>query len=302
MTYRIYSQFLCMIGLQFHVIIDKIFFAKGIDFSSKSTSIFSKKGTFVFIFFFVLFISLYSFQYAAATDIDTRTNCDNCLAPTMRGLGFLQIDDGLTIDGKVFKIISKSNPISTTTVETGTNLQIKLKMYEDMGASNVQNVQLYMNLLGTASLVESSDTYIMYEKGKSVNVIDPDGIFSDVKQTTLLNGNYLVLTYNITFAKPMKKSDIIIKAWDFERNPEVNKVLDALEVVAAGTLPTPPPPQVEPMKEKEIASPVAQLKSGVEPQNVECKVGLQKAMKPGSEIPVCVKPATLKILLQRGWR
>lgn len=83
-------------------------------------------------------------------------------------------------------------------------------------------------------------------------------------------------------------------------NPAYDRMSDALEVVEAGTLPL--SPQVEPMKEKEIASPIAQLKSGVQPDNVECKVGLQKAMKPSSNIPVCVKPDTLKSLLQRGWR
>lgn len=301
MTYRIYPNFICMIGLQFHVFMHKLLLAKYIFLSPKLISIFSKKITFVFVVFCILFISLYSFQYSAATDVDTRTNCNNCLAPTMRGLGFLQIDDGLTIDGKVFKITSKSNPITTTTVETGTNLQIKLKMYEDNGASNIQDVQLYMNLPGTAISVEDSDTYILYEKGNPVKVIDPNGLFSSVKQATSLNGNYLVLTYNITFAKPMKKSDIIVKTWDFERNPEVNKVLEALEVVQAGSMPLPSSPEIKPMREKEIPTPLAQAKTGLESEKIECKKGLEKILKPGSKLPVCVKPATLKILLQRSW-
>ena len=114
----------------------------------------------------------------------------------------------------------------------------------------------------------------------------------------------------------MKKSDIIIKAWDFERNPEVNKVLDALEVLA----PTPMEKKMtevmkgnmteamkgnmsgaNKMKEKEIPTPLAQLKSGLEPEKIECNKGLEKILKPGSKLPACVKPDTLKILLNRGW-
>ncbi|MBI3842975.1 MAG: hypothetical protein HY295_07555 [Thaumarchaeota archaeon] len=257
----------------------------------------------------ILLLSAFMFQYTYG---EGKTGCSNCVAPSIRGDTFLGLDNGFTIQGHGYKITSKTNPISTEPVEVGKNVQIKLFVYEDLKPSNIVHVGLYMNLHGIQE-VDSSDTYIVYERNVAVKVVDPHGFFANVTVTpeikkvnnptlSVQNRDALELTYDITFAKPMQKSNIMVTLWDFQLNVETDRMSDALEVVAAGTLPPLPQPMVEPMKEKEIASPVAQLKSGVEPQNVECKVGLQKAMKPSSDIPVCVKPATLKILLQRGWR
>ena len=257
----------------------------------------------------VVLLSSFMVQYSSG---EGKTGCDNCVAPTIRGDTFLQFDNGFTIQGHGYKINPKTNPVSTETVEVGNKVQIKLFIYEDLKPSNIVHVGLYMNLHG-AQEASDSDTYIIYERISPIKVVDPHGFFANVTVTPEIkkvnnptlstqNRDALALTYDITFAKPMMKSNIMVTLWDFQLNSETDRMSDALEVVAAGTLPPPPQPMVEPMKEKEIASPVSQLKSGVDPQNVECKVGLQKAMKPGSDIPVCVKPATLKILLQRGWR
>lgn len=255
----------------------------------------------------VVLLSSFMVQYSSG---EGKTGCDNCLAPTIRDSTFLKLDNGFTIQGHDYKINSKTNPISTETVEVGKNVQIQLFIYEDLKPSNIVHVGLYMNLHG-AQEVSDSDTYIVYERNSPIKVVDPNGFFANVTVTSEIkkvnnptispqNRDALALTYDITFANPMKKSNIMVTLWDFQLNVETDRMSDALEAVEAGTLPL--PPQVEPMKEKEIASPVAQLKSGVQPDNVECKVGLQKAMKPSSNIPVCVKPDTLKSLLQRGWR
>ena len=257
----------------------------------------------------VLLLSTFMFQYTYG---EGKTGCSNCVAPSIRGDTFLGLDNGFTIQGHGYKINSKTNPITTETVEAGKDVQIKLFIYEDLSPSNIVHVGLHMNLHGIQEL-SNSDTYIIYERNTPVKVVDPNGFFANVTVTPEIkkvnnptpgvqNRNALELTYDITFAQPMKKSNIMITLWDCQLNVETDRISDALEVVEAGSLPPPPQPMVEPMKEKEISTPVAQLKSGVEPQNVECKVGLQKAMKPGSNVPVCVKPATLKILLQRGWR
>ena len=254
----------------------------------------------------VLLLSSFLIQYSSG---EGRTGCDNCVRPTIRGDTFLTLDNGFTIQGHGYKITSKTNQISTETVEVGKNVQIKLFIYEDLKPSNIVNVGLYMNLPGTQE-ASVSDTYVVYERNKPIKVVDPNSFFANVTVTQEIkkvnnptnspqNRDALQLTYDITFAKPMKKSSIIVTMWDFQLNVETDRMSDALEVVEVAP---PPAQQVEPMKEKEIPSPAAQLKSGVEPQNVQCKVGLQKAMKPGSNIPVCVKPATLKSLIQRGWK
>jgi len=50
-----------------------------------------------------------------------------------------------------------------------------------------------------------------------------------------------------------------------------------------------------------IDSPKQQMKNGILPSEVECKVGLVPILKSSDNLPVCVKPQTAKKLIERGW-
>ena len=53
---------------------------------------------------------------------------------------------------------------------------------------------------------------------------------------------------------------------------------------------------------KIIESPLEQYKSGVFPQDIQCKEGFDLIFKSKSGwIPACVKPDTAEKLLERGW-
>ncbi len=55
-------------------------------------------------------------------------------------------------------------------------------------------------------------------------------------------------------------------------------------------------------QEKIIESPLSQYKSGVFPEDIQCKEGFDLIFKPRSGwIPACVKPDTAEKLLERGW-
>jgi len=55
-------------------------------------------------------------------------------------------------------------------------------------------------------------------------------------------------------------------------------------------------------QEKIIESPLEQYKSGVFPQDIQCKEGFDLIFKSKSGwIPACVKPDTAEKLLERGW-
>jgi len=52
---------------------------------------------------------------------------------------------------------------------------------------------------------------------------------------------------------------------------------------------------------KQPSSPKKQLQSGVLAEEIKCKEGLELAFKNTNNSPVCVKPATLQKLIERGW-
>ena len=54
-------------------------------------------------------------------------------------------------------------------------------------------------------------------------------------------------------------------------------------------------------QEKIIESPLNQFKSGVLPEDIQCKEALDLIFKPNGGIPACVKPTTAEKLLERGW-
>ena len=220
---------------------------------------------------------------------------------TIRGYNGMKVTDGLTIQGKSFKLSGYSNNIPTTIVTMGQNITLKLHLWDDEGHTWKKHEALYTNLRGQAREVLDSDTFIIFDTDKPIQVNDPNGLFSKINLSTAENGNYIELNYDIVFAKPMQKSDIIIRTWDqaFTFKAEETKIFDALEVKEEVNLSS--PPETLQIKQKEIDSPLKQLKSGIDPYKIECKSGLQKAMKPVSHSPVCVKPATLKLLLLQGW-
>jgi len=130
-----------------------------------------------------------------------------------------------------FAELGFNNP--TTTVEIGKPIQVNLLMYDDLGPTYISQVELYTNTRGTLSGVSNSDTSIIYKSGSPRIVLDPNGFFSDVNFTSSIVNQKLQLTFDITFAKEMEKSDIIVQARDTENGVGILTVSDAWQVIPA---------------------------------------------------------------------
>ena len=181
-----------------------------------------------------------TFSTAAATRV-SGSGCPDCIPPVLSGSAFSSSEHGLTISGSSFDLSSFTNTVPTTTIKTGTPLSIKLLIYDNDGPDTIQHVGLFTNLNGLPPEVYNSDTYISFDKGKPLDIIDPHGLFSNVNITTTNQGNKLQLSYLITFAKPMAQSDIIIRVWDDYQNNRDTKVSNAL-LVQGNTTPQPATP------------------------------------------------------------
>ena len=256
---------------------------------------------------------------------------------TIRGYQGLTITNGLTIQDKSFKLTAYSNAIPTTTVEIGKNMNLKLRMWDDLGTSQKIHAAIYTNLNGASREVADSNTFVIFDTDKPVQVSDPSGSFSAVNVSVSKEGNYFEVSYDLTFAKPMKKSDIIIRIWDKSLQIEETKVTDALEVQAAAPIEE---KMTEPMKENmteamkgnmtetmkgnmteamtggaaetnkmkekmmekgNIESPRMQVAHGVAAHDVKCKDGFELVLKSKNGAPACVKSASVQLLIERGW-
>lgn len=137
------------------------------------------------------------------------------------------VDFPFSINGKGFALSQYSNTIETHVQNTGEPMIIKLNFQD---ASGLEHLAFYTNLREFQREIADSDTYITYDSDK-LEVTDPHGYFSSVNYTEYESGLKYAFLFNITFAKPMEKSDIIIRAWDILRNSADTKIFDAIQVV-----------------------------------------------------------------------
>ncbi len=128
-----------------------------------------------------------------------------------------------------FAELGINNP--TTTVEIGKPVRVNLLIYDNSGPTYITKVEFYTNIHGAIRDVSHSDTSIIYTKGNPIIVLDPNGFFSDVSFTSSIVNQKLQLTFDITFAKEMEKSDIIVQARDIENGVGVLTVSDAWQVI-----------------------------------------------------------------------
>ena len=133
-----------------------------------------------------------------------------------------------------FAELGINNP--TTTAEIGKSIRVNLLVYDDLGPTYISQVDLYTNTRGPFSDVSNSDTSITYKSGSPRIVLDPNGFFSEVNFTSSIVNQKLQLTFDITFAKEMEKSDIIVQARDTENNVATLTVSDAWQVIPASTV------------------------------------------------------------------
>jgi len=146
----------------------------------------------------------------------------------------------LYIDGKGIALPQYSNIVPTTVVHTGTPATIKLEAYDNEGPQSVEHVALFADLPGNDTNISDSDTQIVWEKGQPLTVIDPRHLFSHVNVISIPKGNLLELDYNVTFAKQMPTSSIIIRMWNQYRSSTDVQVLDAIRVLpTANTMQVP---------------------------------------------------------------
>ncbi|MEX0656921.1 MAG: NHL repeat-containing protein [Nitrosopumilaceae archaeon] len=138
------------------------------------------------------------------------------------------VDLPLVINDNGYAITKYANTIQTNTIEINKVLTIKMNLSDETG---IEHVALYTNLRGMQREISDSDTWIVFDEYKELEVNDPHELFYFADVTYEKEGTKYAIKFDIIFAKPMEKSDIIFRVWDEKRNSADTKIFDAWEVV-----------------------------------------------------------------------
>ena len=147
-----------------------------------------------------------------------------------------QLEDGtIGFGGILSQEIQLTNKMPTAIVETGNEIQLRILLYENSGTSALQHIALYTNLRDKER-IDKSDTYVQYDKGKPIKIVNKNGYLSDADISFVQRNNNVEVVFSLTFAKPMDSSDIIIRAWDTNRNSRDAIFFNAIKVEQAESI------------------------------------------------------------------
>jgi len=77
-----------------------------------------------------------------------------------------------------------------------------------------------------------SDTQILYNKDKPLDVVDPNGFFESVSVNIIEDGDLKKFAqFEIIFAKHMEKSDVVFRSWDDKLHSLDIIIYDAIEII-----------------------------------------------------------------------
>ena len=156
---------------------------------------------------------------------------------------FAEDEYPITIDGTTFKMSDLVTKVDTIIIEVTKPIQVKVLVFDETHSSEIQNVNLLTNLRGAFRQASDSDTGIYFKTGNPPTVVDPNGYFSNVDVTSSEKGNKLEVIFDITFAKEMDTSDIIITAKDRSNNNSSLLVIEAWKAIKSVTVEEPSIPE-----------------------------------------------------------
>ena len=121
--------------------------------------------------------------------------------------------------GGIIAELDLSDPNAVTKLQPTDRLILRQDLYENQGINNIQHSTLYFGQ-GTQQEVQSSKTYIKFEKNEPLQISDPNGYFGNKTKFNILERDAFnfVLKYDIEFGSTMPKSDMLLYVFDGDRN------------------------------------------------------------------------------------
>lgn len=109
-------------------------------------------------------------------------------------------------------------------------IEINLSFYENSGPSSMQHVAIYTNIQEPYQWYNSK-SYVEWDKDGPLIIKNEDSLFDTVNATSIIDGDMFNITFQIKFAQPMMKSDVVLYFWDYKRNGVFAEFDDMLTIV-----------------------------------------------------------------------
>ncbi len=138
--------------------------------------------------------------------------------------------------GGILDLFSANTFDQTKTFKVGEKAVIRFDFTERGGIGKIEHIGLFANIRDAQKKYDS-DTFIIYNpiKSQQATIHDPNGLFSEATFELLQkDSTNFVLKYDLTFAKPMAKSDLLLESWNSQKQLSTNKIANAIEVVSSG--------------------------------------------------------------------
>lgn len=178
-------------------------------------------------------------------------------------VAFFRNEIPLLINDTKFKTFEFSEGTKTVTAKVGEQINLKLLLFENTGPHNIQNIILYPNIHEDNFTKMETDTYIVFERDDpvltdykleqyhtrgiredpyrsytypnllgnfSLQVNDPNNLFTEVIADAKRVNHKMEVLFEITFAKNLEKSNLVITASDVKKNTMICNIVNALEV------------------------------------------------------------------------
>jgi hypothetical protein len=176
---------------------------------------------------------------------ETVVNHDSTKPATAYDLGYFEdFDYPLIINDKGFILSGFTTTLETQTLNTNTPHTIKFLLYE---TEIIQHFSLYTNLRDATDEIHESDTQILYNANQELQVVDPNGFFESVSLVVNeIEDNKKEVVLEVTFAKEMDTSHIIVRSWDPNLFSGDTHILDAWEIISDVVVESPIPTYEEP--------------------------------------------------------
>ena len=152
-------------------------------------------------------------------------------APEIKSFSYLG-DPNLGLGGVFVEEILFYTDMPTAKVGVGHPAKFILRVFDDSGHRSLQHISLYTNIRSILDWVADSDTYIRYDMGKPVIIKDPNGFIEKADVSIIPRDTWTAdVIFEITFAKPMEKSDVIFRVWDEYVNSQDTKFIESIEIL-----------------------------------------------------------------------
>ncbi len=142
-------------------------------------------------------------------------------------------DNSFLINSK--KIFFDNSQQITNNLEVGKSNLFIIKLDDDSGPQNIQHIELYLNDQGKLIKNDLSETGIIYDKFSKLQILDPQNLIQDASVNISDEKSDAVVTFDVIFSDEIKKSDILFRVWDVNRNPIDFYAHDAFSVIKSST-------------------------------------------------------------------